>query len=70
MTDTIHDLQTEIAHRRWQLTGHENREDNWKFAHKVIMHFLDRRPEAADWKLDEDEYSMYKDLVYGCSLSI
>jgi len=70
MGDPIHDLQTEIAHRRWQLTGHENCDENWRYAYKVIMHFLDRRPEATDWKMDEDEYSLYKDLVYNCSAQI
>lgn len=62
--DETNEVRKEIAYRRWQLTGCNDMDLNWKEAGKIIMHFLDRRPEQSWWRQDEEDYSVYRDIIY------
>jgi hypothetical protein len=63
--DEITELRKEIAYRRHKLTGCEDSEINWEEAGKILLHFIYQRPKCSWWKADDEDYSVYKDLIYG-----
>lgn len=64
--DDLNDIRREIAYRRWQLTGCEDKDTNWNEAGKILLHFMKRRKESWYWQKDDEDYSLYKDLVGEC----
>ncbi len=61
--DNLNDIRKEIAYRRWQLTGCEDKDINWKIAGNILIHFLHRRPGSYYWEQEHEDYSLYADLV-------
>jgi len=59
----LNDIRKEIAYRRWQLTGCEDKDSNWKAAGNILIHFLHKRPGSYYWEQDAEDYSLYADLV-------
>ena len=65
MIDELIEIRKEVAFRRYKLTGCTDSDMNWREAGKILMHFLDRRPECSWWKSDDEDYGLYRDIIYG-----
>ena len=62
--DDLNDIRREIAYRRWQLTGCEDKDINWGEAEKILLHFLKRRTESYYWQREDDDFRpLYGDLI-------
>lgn len=69
MIDPIEQIRKDIAQRRYELTGCQDAQVNWNIAGKILLHFVHKRPEAFDWIADDEDYTLYRDIVYGDAVS-
>ena len=62
----LDEIRKEIAYRRWQLTGCDDKDLNWREAEKILLHFLKRRTESYYWQREDEDYRpLYGDLIGG-----
>ena len=61
--DDLNEIRKEIAYRRWQLTGCEDKDINYNEAGKILVHFLHKRKDSYYWQREAEDFSLYADLV-------